>query len=1036
MFALLREYRKTLVLGTLICCAACTQPRPVDVAIEPASPRVFTYEVRGSLTKRLVLTVDIPENYATLSVYAGESLLVDNLNVPSHGRQTLNCLVRFDAVGETRLEIRANNSAVSLISLDFEDVEGLDMPRYGDISTEAGLDKKSSIKYGGPTIADIDGDGDYDFIVNNHNAETSKLYWNNGDGTVTRHEKDLARWFMHDLHGTAAGDYDNDGDLDIVVTMGGGNGTNPSKANFYRNDDGTLVLMTGDVGIDRGGRGRGAKWSDMDLDGDLDLMLVNETSLAGDKPQHFFFENTGNGAFRFRSVAGLQDQHPSRTLVTDLNGDNIDDVILFGPLSVWQGNGDFTFTDVTSRFPADIADLDGIMAVADLDIDNDGDQDLYLARGKEFELGQGEAPSLDHDPLTREFSIKPRGFKGVDRFELIADGALKFHQYYSLAQGAFRGSDYPILLGSNKSEINIKSGEETMIEPAMAEGWPEDISENGMYFGYLGEGRWKAALVRNDDIFWGFRFSLSGVTDVTPEFDPENRNIPDVLLRNDDGKFTDVSEAWNLPPGGNSLGVTVGDFNNDSHQDIFVYRWGSIASRISDYMLLNDGNGSFQTVTMHGASDVGGPGNGDMGQAFDFDLDGDLDLLSGSEGGEWYLYENEEPGRGNHAMVRVGYSPESNVDPISAEVIVETTGGSYRKRVGSAGAVFSQSLLNIVHFGLGDADSLEKVTVRWRNGETVSFENKPANALLDTDKLDPETILLSPANVDIRKGTSFSLDAIVAPAKASKELAWASADDTVAKVDERGAVTAVGDIGDTTTIAATSLANGMSASSQVSITKWFAVPAESVELAPADIEMVAGQSIAIDATVLPRHADDTGLVWSSSDARVASVDSNGLVTAVAAGSATIRATSQADGDVWDDTLVQVEPFVEPFIRIVDAETYETGSFRVGDSVTLNVEYHAGTGNSVISSDEGGIRFWLRHFRSKWFPVRDIVLTDAGALGTESGRSSMTIELDGLAPTSELPDGHFYLLRASFASSDGNMYDATIYPLIIIEPNAQ
>ena len=49
---------------------------------------------------------------------------------------------------------------------------------------------------------------------------------------------------------------------------------------------------------------------------------------------------------------------------------------------------------------------------------------------------------------------------------------------------------------------------------------------------------------------------------------------------------------------------------------------------------------------------------------------------------------------------------------------------------------------------------------------------------------------------------------------------------------------------------------------------------------------------------------------------------------------------------------------------------------------------------------------------------------------------MTLSLDGLAPTSELPDGHFYLLRASFASSDGNMYDATIYPINIVETGAQ
>ncbi|MEI8641209.1 hypothetical protein P4S68_09350 [Pseudoalteromonas sp. Hal099] len=57
------------------------------------------------------------------------------------------------------------------------------------------------------------------------------------------------------------------------------------------------MLTTGDVNIDKGGRGRGAKWSDMDLDGDLDLILINEASLAGTKPQHYFYENTGKNGF-------------------------------------------------------------------------------------------------------------------------------------------------------------------------------------------------------------------------------------------------------------------------------------------------------------------------------------------------------------------------------------------------------------------------------------------------------------------------------------------------------------------------------------------------------------------------------------------------------------------------------------------------------------------------------------------------------------------------------------------------------------------
>ncbi|MGB5512586.1 MAG: FG-GAP-like repeat-containing protein [Woeseiaceae bacterium] len=1023
-----------VLAGALV--AACSGSGPVakDTVIAAKAPLAIDYEVRGNLTKKLVFDIDNPENYASLSLYANDELLIDTLNVPKSGNQKLDSLVRFGESRNVRLSIKANNADVILNSLTSEDIEHLDIPIYRDISVQAGLDKVSSIKYGGPTVADIDNDGDYDFIVNNHNAESSKLYWNNGDGTVTRHSKNLARWFMHDLHGTAAGDYDNDGDLDIVVTQGGGNGTNPSKANFYENKNGTLVLMTGDVGIDRGGRGRGAKWSDMDLDGDLDLMLVNEASLAGDKPQHFFYANSSDGTFQYKPVEGLQDEHASRALITDINSDNIDDVALFGPLSVWQGNGNFSFTDVTSRVPEDIANLGGIMAVADIDIDNDGDLDLYLARGKEFELGHGEAPSVDHDPLTQEFAIKPRGFKGVDKFDFDADGTLRFHEYYFLAQGAFRGKDYPVFLGSEKSVTVLASGEELDIRPEDARGWPEDISENGIYFGHVGDGHWKAALVRNDDLFWGFRFSLSGVTDVSLDFVPENRNIADVLLRNDGESFVDVSREWNIPPGGNSLGVTTGDFNNDSFQDIFVYRWGSIGARISDLMLLNDGTGRFHSVTMHGASDVGGPGNGDMGQAFDFDLDGDLDLLSGSEFGEWYLFENQQPGRGNYALVRVGYSPKSNVDAIAAEVVVKTATSKYRKRVGSSGAVFSQSLLNIIHFGLGDEELIESITVRWRDGETVVISDKKANSIFSTDSVDPESMIVGSATFNIRKTTTLRFDVNIKPDNANRKVTWSSSNDAVLSVDEQGMVTALGDIGETAVVTATSQANGLSASTHVTIVEWYAVPVESVSISSEWAEVIAGQTLALQAIVLPANADDSELTWSSSDASIASVDRHGVVTAIRAGHVTIKAESNTKSGISDAFQLKVKPLVAPFIRIVDEEKLRNAKFVSGDNVTLDVDYHAGSGNTVISSDEGGIRFWLRHFKSEWIPVSDTVLTDASVLGTESGSSSMTISLEGLTPTAELPEGHFYQLRASFASSDGSMNDATVYPIKVIEAN--
>ena len=80
---------------------------------------------------------------------------------------------------------------------------------------------------------------------------------------------------------------------------------------------------------------------------------------------------------------------------------------------------------------------------------------------------------------------------------------------------------------------------------------------------------------------------------------------------------------------------------------------------------------------------------------------------------------------------------------------------------------------------------------------------------------------------------------------------------------------------------------------------------ESIILDKTEGILNVGGSVTINATVTPDNATNASVNWSSSDESVATVDSNGKVTAVAAGSATITATSESDGDVSADYALTV-----------------------------------------------------------------------------------------------------------------------------------
>lgn len=95
--------------------------------------------------------------------------------------------------------------------------------------------------------------------------------------------------------------------------------------------------------------------------------------------------------------------------------------------------------------------------------------------------------------------------------------------------------------------------------------------------------------------------------------------------------------------------------------------------------------------------------------------------------------------------------------------------------------------------------------------------------------------------------------------------------------------------------------DGLSAETKVTVT----TKVEQITLNKTEGVLTVGNSVTVTATVTPDNATNTTINWTSSDEKVATVDSNGQVTAVAAGNATIKATSESDGDVSADYALTV-----------------------------------------------------------------------------------------------------------------------------------
>jgi hypothetical protein len=310
------------------------------------------------------------------------------------------------------------------------------------------LDNKPS---DGATWADTDNDGDLDcFVVNWYNVN-NLFYTNNSAGNFTKINSGPQVNDLGYSETAAWGDYDNDGLVDLYVTNSAG-----IKRNFlYKNlGANTFTKVVTGTPVTDAFASRCVNWTDIDLDGDVDLFVTNENS-----QKENIYRNDGAGVFVKLTAGALLNDAGNTNSGSWADFDNDGDLDVFlandqGYNGLFRNDGNFNFTKLVADTTA--KDESRSFSSSWSDVDNDGDLDLFVTN------------SFGTSTKLTNFFYMNNGnstFSRIGNMALTADSAWSYgcafgdydndgFEDLAVATCRFNGVDDPDLLYHNDGNAN------------------------------------------------------------------------------------------------------------------------------------------------------------------------------------------------------------------------------------------------------------------------------------------------------------------------------------------------------------------------------------------------------------------------------------------------------------------------------------------------------------------------------------------------------------------------------------------------------